>query len=106
MDAVHSPFRDSGLRSVIHSVDIRNLHLGNYIFAVLLSTGVLMRIWMVLFCWVALAWADKPLFAVLPVKVDGAEARQLFTQQDISYLSDMIRAEASRILAGEALILS
>ena len=51
-------------------------------------------------------FADKPLLAVLPVKLDGAEAKKLFTKEDISYMSDRIRGEGSRILGAQVTILS
>ena len=54
----------------------------------------------------SVSFAERPLFAVLPVRVDGAEAKNLFTREDVNYLSDAIRSEASRILGRQVQILS
>jgi len=51
-------------------------------------------------------FGEKPLLAVLPVKVFGAEVKKLFTEDDIGYMSDAIRAEASRLLGVHVQILS
>jgi len=51
-------------------------------------------------------FADKPLLAVLPVKISGDEAKHLFTADDLGYMSDAIRAEASRQLGAQVQILS
>jgi hypothetical protein len=57
-------------------------------------------------CFSALTYAERPILAVLPVNVSSVETKALFTQDDISYLSDVIRAEASRILGTQVQILS
>jgi len=65
----------------------------------------IIRILLCLVC-IAPVFADKPLLAVLPVKVEGAEAKNLFSKEDVGYMSDAIRAEASRRLGSQVQILS